>query len=247
MSPLLGKIIGLGFVLLLLAAVAVPPIVRRTRRNARSGALAKLAAEQGWTYVAAGDAVLPLVRWLPGSYGRVVDQITDKLLRMDGPTRLRVTSAAANVIEANADGRDLQIFDWVAFHAVRKGTGSVPHMHTVWAIELPRVPFWLQAASMAQRWDEWQPGTWFATGDADFDRRFRVSGDDAARMRAGLTTETRRLLLDSGFDGWRLEPEFRMLLLWTYSLRRHAPVEQIVELSHRAVRLAAAASTVGAA
>lgn len=248
MDNLLVKVIAMAAIVLIIITIFFgPKLLRRRARARRAAAMSKVSAEQGWSYVGDGEAMLPLVRHLPRSYGTAVDRVTNKLVGIDGATRLPVGAAITDVIEGQVGGRDVQIFSWYAALGTPQGGTSWIYRHTVWALDLDRVPFWVQAATKAQPWDEWQPGTWFATGDGEFDAKFRVTCADATHLHAALPPQTRRMLLDSGFDGWRLDAEHHVLLVWTYSARRHTPPERLPELTRRAVQLAAAATDVLAA
>jgi hypothetical protein len=234
------KVIVVVLMILIIGAVVVPRIRARIAVPRRRNSMAQVAQSQGWTHVAESEAMLPLVRRLPRSWGQIRDVVSSTLMRME-PPRLAVGSRVTNVLEGNLAGRQLRVFDWGVAQATGSGNARVSYLHTVWAIDLPQVPFWMQAASKAQTYDRWQPGQPFPTGDKEFDKRFLVTCEDPSHLQGGLTAQVRQLLLASDFDGWRLDPELSMLLVWTYSRRRFAPAERIVEMTGQAMELAAAA------
>ncbi|MEQ7128596.1 hypothetical protein ABN034_29230 [Actinopolymorpha sp. B11F2] len=240
MSELVTKVVVVALILLVIAAAVVPRIRGRRSMAQRVKAMAAVAESQGWTFTAERPDLVPLVQQLPRSLGTAGDMITSKVMRME-PTRLAVGSRILNVLGGVAEGRRVEIFDWLVGHGSGTGRAQLTYLHTVWAVPLPHVPFWVQVANKWQSHDEWRPGKLFRTGDAAFDKRFLTTAEDASHVGAGLTQQTRRLLLESSFDGWRLDPDLGVLLVWTHSQRRYAPADQIVAMTHQVVRLAAEA------
>lgn len=247
MDSLVTKIVVIAVVVLIIAAVVVPRIRGRRSLRLRTKDLAALARNEGWRYATEAPDRVALVQGLPEATGHARDVILSGVLRDDDPPRLAVGSRILNVLDGEVDEHRIQVFDWLVGQASGSGRAAVTRLHTVWAIRLPELPFWIQAAGLGQPHDAWRPGQWFRTDDDAFDRRFRVTADDPAQVRAGLTQRTRRLLLESDFDGWRLDCELGMLLLWTHSGRSFAPADRIVPMTRQAVRLAteAGASTPG--
>ncbi|MEQ4207481.1 hypothetical protein [Actinopolymorpha sp. B9G3] len=240
MSELVTKVVVVAVILLVIAAIVVPRVRARRAPAQRSKAMADLAESQGWGYTAERPDLVPLVQQLPRSLGTAGSMITSKLMNME-PTRMAVGSRILNVLEGVAEGRRVMVFDWLAGHASGAGRAQLTYLHTVWAVPLPHVPFWVQVANKWQSHDEWRPGQLIRTGDQPFDKRFLITADDANHVGAGLTPQARRLLLESSFDGWRLDSDLGMLLVWTHSQRRYAPADQIVTMTQQAIRLAAEA------
>lgn len=242
MDQIVTKVVVIAVILLIIAGIVVPRIMRRRNASRRAQAMAALAAGQGWAYTAENAELVPLVQRLPQALGRAQDMFTSKMMRME-PPRWQVGSRILHVLDGAVEGRRILVFDWIAGHASGAGKAQLAYLHTVWAFPLPHVPFWVMAAGKSQFHDEWRPGALFRTGDDAFDKRFLTTAEDAGHVHAVLTPQARRTLLEAGFDGWRLDPELQMLLVWTYSQRRFAPVEEIVPKTHRAIRLAVEAIT----
>ncbi|MEO3796625.1 hypothetical protein ABGB14_41055 [Nonomuraea sp. B10E15] len=240
MGEVVTKVVVVGVILLIIASIIVPRVRGRRVMARRVKTMTELAASQGWSFTPENNELVPLVQRLPRALGTAQDIITSQLVRAE-PTRLQVGSRIMHVLEGASEGHQVRIFDWVAGHASGAGRASLVFLHTVWAIPLPQVPFWAQAASKGQPHDGWRPGQVFRTGDNAFDKRFLTTADDAGHVQAGLAPQTRRLLLESDFDGWRLDPEFGMLLLWTHSRRRYVPAERILPMTRQAKQLAAEA------
>lgn len=240
MGELVMKVVVVAVILLVIGAVVVPRIRARRTTVQRAKAMVAVAESQGWAFTAENEDLVPLVQRLPRSLGTAGDLVTSKIMRME-PTRWAVGSRILHVLDGVADGRRIQVFDWLAGHSPGSGRAALAYLHTVWAIPLPHVPFWVQAANKWQAHDEWRPGQLFRTGDGPFDKRFLTTSEDASHVSAALTPQARRLLLESSFDGWRLDPEPGVLLLWTHSQRRYAPADQIVPMTQQAMRLAAEA------
>ncbi len=240
MGELVTKVIVVAVVVLVLAAIIVPRVRGRRSAVQRTKDMAVVAESQGWTFAAENDGLIPLVQRLPRALGTATDRISSKVMRTE-PTRWAVGSRILHVMDAVADGRRLVLFDWLAGHASGSGRASLTYLHTVWAIPLPHVPFWVQAASKWQPHDAWRPGQLFRTGDAAFDKKFLVTAEDPSHVGTALTPQIRRHLLEGGFDGWRLDPSLGMLLVWTHSQRRYAPAGHIVAMTQQATRLAAEA------
>ncbi|MFI0349940.1 hypothetical protein [Actinomadura sp. 9N407] len=238
MDELVTEIIVIAVVLLIIASVVVRRFWGPRSLARRAKALSDVADSQGWTFTAEHGELVPLVQRLPQSLGRARDLITSAVVRSE-PTRLDVGSRILHVLKGTVGTRRVLIFDWLAGHGTGAGRAALVFLHTVWAVPLPQPQFWVQAASRSQPHDRWRPGRAFQTGDEAFDKRFLTTADDAGHVTAGLTPQTRRMLLESGFDGWRLDPELQMLLLWTHSRRRYAPVEQILPMTQQAMRIAA--------
>ncbi|NYE72909.1 hypothetical protein BKA15_004238 [Microlunatus parietis] len=239
------KIVVIAVFVLIIVAVVVPRIRGRRSLQVRRKSLAALARNEGWRYTTEDPDRVALVQGLPEATGHARDVILSGIMRDDDPPRLAVSSRILNVLDGEVDEHRIQVFDWLVGRGSGSGRASVTRLHTVWAVRLPAVPYWVQAASLGQPHDGWRPGQWFRTDDEAFDRRFRVTADDPAHVRAGLTPQTRRLLLESDFDGWRLDAALGLLLLWTHSGRRFAPADRIGPMTRQAVHLAieAGAST----
>lgn len=245
MGELATKVVVVVVILLIIAAVVVPRIRARRTTVQRAKEMAALAQSQGWTFTAENEALVPLVQRLPRSLGTAGSLVTSKVMNME-PTRWAVGSRIVHVLDGVADGRRFQAFDWLAGHNPGSGRAALTYLHTVWAIPLPRVPFWVQVANKWQAHDEWRPGRLFRTDNGAFDKRFLTTSEDASQVSTALTPQIRRLLLESNFDGLRLDPELGILLLWTHSQRRYAPADQIVAMTQQAMRLAAEADALTA-
>lgn len=239
MDQMVTKIVVVAVILLIVTGIVVPRIMGRRHSARRARDMAALAESQGWAYSAENEQLVPLVQRLPQALGRARELVTSAIF--NEPARLDVGSRILHAIDGAVDLRRILIFDWLAGHGTGAGRASLVFLHTVWAIPLPHVPFWVQAASKAQPHDRWRAGQVFRTGDDAFDKRFLTTAADGGHVPAGLTPQTRRLLLESGFDGWRLDPELQMLLVWTHSTRRFTPVDQVLPMTRLAARLASEA------
>ncbi|TDE60311.1 hypothetical protein E1295_00235 [Nonomuraea mesophila] len=114
-----------------------------------------------------------------------------------GPTRLQAGSRILHVLEGAVDGHPVRIFDWIAGHASGSGRASLVFLHTVWAIPLPQVPFWAQAASKGQPHDGWRPGQVFRTGDDAFDAVDALQRPSRSRKDG---RDDRATITDADFD-----------------------------------------------
>lgn len=241
MDHLLTKIIVVAVILLLITAFVVPRVRGRRVSTKRVAAMAAVARREGWRFTEEDQSLVPVVQHLPAATGTPTDYVLSKALRGE-PRRLAVGSRTWNMLDGEVEGRHVRVFDWTAGQGSGGGKASLVYLHTVWAIELTGVERWVQAASTSQPFDEWRPGRWVRTGDDAFDKRFRVTCGDAGGLMTGLGVQTRHLLLESGFDGWRLDSDLQMLVLWTYSRRAFTPAAQVVPMTQQAVRLAAEAA-----
>lgn len=237
--------IFLGVVVLIIAVAFVMGLRQGGRLAAHAAAVRDLASQNGWAYTERSETAAVLCRRLPAAHGQPHHMIQDSLYRSKEVTRTPVRLDARDVVAARVDGRDVLFFNLTAVHLSHQNDKvGVSHRHTVWAVELPTISGWVQAATKNQWFDKWM-GTWYSTEDTAFDERFRVTADDGAPVRQYVTPEVRRLLFDSGFDGWRLDPDNQHLLAWTY--KRHPEPARIVDMARAAVKLAAAVSRTTAA
>lgn len=229
-----------GVIALILVVAYIAGKRHRGKLQAHSSAVREVAGRNGWAYTEQSETAALLCQSIPAAYGKPHHMFQDAVFGSKETTRSPVKLEARNVMEAQVDGRDVLIFDLFAWHVAHpQDKRGLVYRHTVWAVELPNIPCWVQAATKNQWHDKWM-GTWFSTDDAAFDDKFRATSGDAVHLHRYLTPESRRLLLDSGFDGWRLDPRNQHLLVWTY--KRHPEPEQIVDLARKALELAAAAS-----
>lgn len=232
--------IVLGVVVVILAVAFVMGLRRGKVLAAHAESVREMAAKNGWAYAEKSETAALLGRRFPAAHGHPHHMVQDAVFHSKDTVRHPVKLAAGNVVEARVAGRDVLIFDLVATHVRHQNDRTgVSHRHTVWAVELPAISAWVQAATKNQWFDKWM-GTWYSTEDTAFDERFRVTADDGAPVRQHVTPEVRRLLLNSAFDGWRLDPDNQHLLAWTY--KRHPEPAQIVSMAHTVVELAAAVS-----
>lgn len=223
-------------VLVMIVVALIALGVRAVKRGAaHMQGRERLQREFGWDYAVLSDSVAPLASGLPASH-KPKDSfwLEASYEGVDGQAR--------NVLSGRLDGYEIVIFDYVARPTSAATGGRLPGAkHTVWAVKMPQVPFWVQAATKAQRFEaDHGMGTWFATGDEEFDEKYRVTADAGPHVVRALPPNIRRMTLDSGVDGWRLDGEHQHLLVWLYG--RFASPEEVVDYGHAVVRLAAVAS-----
>jgi len=197
----------LGLVLLaaivIVAAIYLLPLAYRSQRRKRKNQeRQRLAAARGWRFAASDPDLLR--RWRGDPFDRPGD--FRKVL---------------GVVHGEVGGRAFTAFDYQRRAVVTTRGGGSYDVVTVWALPLPAALQPLRvvpAGALARRTGG--SGT-IATGDAEFDRRFKVEASDAGFARALLTPELTAWLREAGLGPWRTEGAW--LLHTRDAVRRTTP------------------------
>jgi hypothetical protein len=181
--------------------VSLPPPGVTTARSLR---LASFARQVGWDFVPRSQDVVALCSNLP------VAPVHSASRR----------SLAENVLHGPFDGWNLLVFEHVTWDGAAprvNGDSTGPPSgtrtrHTVWALPLPaRLP-WVQVTPRGMHGR--RLGDKVATGDRAFDQALSVRTDAPDFALSILTPAVRKLLLDAGTVGWRIDEQHRYLLCW---------------------------------
>jgi hypothetical protein len=208
--------------LVVLAAIVIVAVIyllplayRSQRRKRKNQERQRLAAARGWRFADSEPDLLR--RWRGDPFDRPGD--FRKVL---------------GVVHGEVGGRAFTAFDYQRRALVTTRGGGQYEVVTVWALPLPAALPSLRVVPAGAR-RKGGPGA-IATGDAEFDRHFKVEASDPGFARALLTPELTAWLRDAGLGPWRTEGAW---LLHTRDAVRRTTPEALVTTAEQLAALAA--------
>jgi hypothetical protein len=198
---------------LIVAIVATPLLLRRYGRNRRGRERAKLAAGRGWRFAADDPALL--TRWRGDPFDRRGDK-----------------RRAFGVVHGVAHGMPFTAFDYRRRETKVMNAPDEYETVTVWALRLPaslpgvRV---LREREGLRRQLQQKLGARdprLPTDDAEFDRRFAVTGARPEFVRDLFTPELTGWLREQKISNWRIEG-WDLLHVREQQFGRTKPVELV--------------------